>query len=162
MHDRRDERSDRDRSRHDHDGEHRRRGDHSGRDRRGERGRGSDTRFLQLEMSEVLYAEAESVTKRAFRELLLEEAKARFRERFGDQITGLAELAVDELMQDIVASLEIEARIRHRNRDEEGRRERLAGILKTARDRGPERDERQPNSNDERDDSQGPEPEEEL
>jgi hypothetical protein len=80
-------------------------------------------------MSELLYAEAESVTKQALRELLLEEAKARFRERFGDQIAGLAQLAVDELMQDVFASLDVEARIRQRNRDEEGRRGRLSEIL---------------------------------
>jgi hypothetical protein len=41
-------------------------------------------------MSELLYAEAESVTQQAFRELLLEEARSRLRERFGDQIAGLA------------------------------------------------------------------------
>jgi hypothetical protein len=81
-------------------------------------------------MSELLYAGAESVTKQAFRELLLEEAKARVRERFGDQIKGLAQLAVDEALQDIFASLDIEARIREHNREREGRGERLSGILK--------------------------------
>jgi hypothetical protein len=84
-------------------------------------------------MSEVLYAEAESVTREAFRELLLEECKARFRERFGDQITGLAQLAVDEVMQDVFASLDIEARVREQNRDQDSRRERLAGILRQCR-----------------------------
>ena len=135
MHDRRDDRSDR--GRRDRDGgdrregdecrdggPRRRRGDGSGRDQGG-----PDTRFLQLEMSKVLYADAESVTKQALRELLLEEAKARFRERFGDQIRGLAQLAVDELMQDIIASLEVEAHIQERNEDRQDRSERLAEIL---------------------------------
>jgi len=147
MHDRRDDRSDRGHSRHDHHDGHRRRGDEHGHgrgnrgpDRGRERGPGPDTRFLQLEMSEVLYAEAESVTKQAFRELLLEDAKARFRERFGSQITGLAQLAVDELMQDVFTNLEIEARIRQRNRDQEGRRERLSDVLGAGRDDGAQGD----------------------
>lgn len=131
MHDRRDDRSDR--GRRDRDGGDRRGGDEcrdGGRRQRGDGPQGGpDTRFLQLEMSKVLYADAESVTKQALRELLLEEAKARFRERFGDQIRGLAQLAVDELMQDIIASLEIEAHIQARNEDQQDRDERLADIL---------------------------------
>lgn len=107
----------------------------SGRDRErreveaGERGDGPDTRFLQLEMSQVLYAEAESVTRDALRALLLEAAKARLRERFGNRIAGLAELAADELMADIVASLNIEARIDHRRREGGRLRERLSDIF---------------------------------
>jgi hypothetical protein len=145
MHDRRDKRFERGRARRDQDGEHRRHGERHGHDRdRGEGrggGSGSDTRFLQLEMSEVLYAEAEAVTKQALRDLLLEEAKVRFRERFGDEITGLAQLAVDELMQDVLASLQVEARIHERNRDRQSRRERLSGILRAGSDRGEGNDE---------------------
>jgi len=147
MHDRRDDRRDHGRSRRDHDDGHRRRGDEHGDEHRHDRGRGDDrgpdrgggrgpdpdTRFLQLEMSKLLYAEAESVTRQAIRELLLEKAKARVRERFGDQITGLAQLAVDELLHDISASLDIEARIRERSRDDEGRGERLSDILGAGR-----------------------------
>jgi len=90
---------------------------------------GPDTRFLQLEMSQLLYAGAESVTKDAFRELLLEAAKARLRERFGDKIAGLAELAVDELLNDVLASLEIEARISARSRERDRRQDRLRDIF---------------------------------
>lgn len=79
------------------------------------RGRdGGDTRFLQLEMSQVLYGEAEGVTKQAFRELLLEAAKAHLQERFGATITRLAQLATDELLADIEASLDVEAQIQRR------------------------------------------------
>jgi hypothetical protein len=101
-----------------------------GGDRSEERGRGPDTRFLHLEMSEVLYGAAESVTKDAFRELLLEAAKARLRERFGNQLTGIAELAVDEVMSDVLANLEIEHRIREHNRQRSSRTERLRDILR--------------------------------
>lgn len=116
-------------------------GRHQGHDchARHQRG-GPDTRFLQLEMSEVLYGEAEPLAKEAFRQLLLEEAKTRLRERFGNQIAGLAQLAVDELMQDVLASLEVEERIRQRNRDREARRERLANILKGGGDQPPNRE----------------------
>ena len=82
---------------------------------RDDRGRESaDTRFLQLEMSRVLYAEAEGVTKQAFRELLLEGAKAHLRDRFGETITRLAQLATEEFLADIEASLDVEDQIQRR------------------------------------------------
>ena len=138
MHDRRDGGDDCEGSRHGRGGDDRC-GHHGGsrRDcdcergghRSAPRGDGPDTRFLQLEMSKVLYGEAESLTKQAFRDLLLEAAKARLRERFGDKITGLAELAVDELMNDVLASLDIEARIQHRTRERSRTEDRLRDIF---------------------------------
>ncbi len=89
--------------------------DHGSRNEGGERGPGSDTRFLQLEMSHVLYSEAEAVARPAFRDLLLEAAKERLRERFGEEITALANLAVDDLLKGVEASFEIEARIQRHN-----------------------------------------------
>jgi hypothetical protein len=80
-----------------------------------ERGPGPDTRFLQLEMSQVLYSEAEAVARPAFRDLLLEAAKDRLRERFGDEIRALARLAVDDLLKGMEASFEIEARLQGHN-----------------------------------------------
>ncbi len=80
-----------------------------------QRGRGGpDTRFLQLEMSRVLYGEAEDVARPAFRELLLEAAKDHLRARFGEAITGLARLAIDELLVDIQSSLDVEDQIQRR------------------------------------------------
>ena len=87
---------------------------------REQRGRdGSDTRFLQLEMSRVLYGEAQGVTKQAFRELLLDAAKDHLRKRFGPTITRLGELATEELLGDIEASLDIEDQIQ-RHQDSPG------------------------------------------
>lgn len=113
-------------------------GEHGGAERRDEGGReerrgpGPDTRFLQLEMSQLLFGEAEKVTKEAFREVLLEAAKHRLRERFGEQLRGIAELAVDEAMNDVFASLEIEACIQERHDEREQRRERLRDIFAAA------------------------------
>lgn len=90
--------------------------------------RGADTRFLQLEMSRVLYAEAEAVAKPAFRELLLEAAKNHLRTRFGSRITRLAQVAVDELLTDIEASLDVEDRI-GRRRDAGGADDRVREAL---------------------------------
>lgn len=109
-------------------------------DRRAPSGGGPDTRFLQLEMSQVLFAEAESVTREAFRELLIEAAKARFRERFGDKITGLAQLAVDELMNDVRSSLDIEGRIREHNQERARTKERLRDIFGAPEEGGPRRE----------------------
>jgi hypothetical protein len=79
-------------------------------------------------MSRVLYAEAEEVAKPALRELLLEAAKAHLRARFGDTITRLAQLAVDELVVDIEANLDIEDQIQRR-RESGGTDDRLREAL---------------------------------
>jgi hypothetical protein len=114
----RDDRNGRGRPNGDPDGER----EHRGRE-------GSDTRFLQLEMSRVLYAEAQGVTKRALRELLLDAAKAHLRERFGETITRLAELAIDELLTDIEASLDVEDQIQRRGEGYGSTPERLREVL---------------------------------
>ena len=123
------------------------RGDDRSRERRprsegGDRDRGgpgSDTRFLQLEMSQVLYAEAESVARPALRDLLLEAAKDRLRERFGEEITALANLAVDELLNDMQASFEIEARVQQYSEERRQPFERLRDIVAARRARGESR-----------------------
>ena len=131
MHDGNDGRDDRDGSREgprdDRSREQRPRADGGGGPRRD--GPDSDTRFLQLEMSQVMYSEAEAVTRPAFRELLLEAAKDRLRERFGEKITALANLAVDELLDGAQASFEIEARIQQQGEERRPSRERLREIL---------------------------------
>jgi hypothetical protein len=119
MNERRDDDNDRDRRpRDDRNGQ-------GGPDRDSDQGGGgSDTRFLQLEMSRVLYQEAEDVTRPAFRELLREAAKDHLRARFGDTISRLAQLAVDELLIDIEANLDIEDQIQRR-RESAGTDDRL-------------------------------------
>ena len=103
--------------------------DGDGDQERGGPGSGPDTRFLQFEMSQVLFGEAESVAKDALRALLLDAAKTRMQERFGSQIVGLAELAVDELLADILESLNVETRVHHRQRQQDRLKERLFDIL---------------------------------
>lgn len=90
---------------------------------------GPETNFLDLELSKVLYSEADGVTREAFRELLKEAAKRRLQERWGDRIVALANLAVDELLADAEANLEIEAQIGARNRARRAVEERVAEIL---------------------------------
>ena len=101
----------------------------------GRGGPGADTRFLQLELSQVMYAEAEAVARPAFRDLLLEAAKDRLRERFGEEITALAQLAVDELLKDVQASFEIEAQIQGYNEERRPPRERLREVFAARRAR---------------------------
>ena len=100
-----------------------------------ERGGGPDTRFLQLEMSQVLYAEAEDVARPAFRALLLDAAKDHLSQRFGKQITALAQLAVDELSTGMLSSLEIEARIQQHDGERSPAQERLRNIFGRANSR---------------------------
>ena len=113
--------------------ERRPRGEGGGRDGGGP---GSDTRFLQLEMSQVLYAEAEAVARPAFRDLLHEAAKERLRERFGEEITALANLAIDEMLNEMQASFEIEARIQQYGDERRQPFERLQEIVAARRARG--------------------------
>ena len=105
----------------------------------GRGGPGADTRFLQLEMSQVMYAEAEAVARPAFRELLLEAAKNQLRERFGEKITALAQLAVDELLKDVQASFEIEARIQQQKEERRPPSEQLRDLFAAPRARGESR-----------------------
>ena len=102
-------------------------------------GPGADSRFLQLELSQVMYAEAEAVARPAFRDLLLEAAKDRLRERFGEEITALAQLAVDELLNGAQASFEIEARIQQRNEERRPPSEQLRDLFAAPRARGESR-----------------------
>lgn len=110
---------------HDHDHGH-------GHDHRDRGGGAPDTQFLDLELSKVLFGEADSITREAFRELLKDAAKRRLLERWGQRITALAELAVDELIADAEANLEIEARIAARTQARAQLDDRVAAILAAA------------------------------
>ena len=123
-------------------GDDRSREDRPRSDDRGPEERGApraDTRFLQLELSQVMYAEAESVARPAFRDLLLEAAKARLRERFGEEITAVAQLAVDEFLSDVQASFEIEERIQQHNEERRSPREQLRELFAAKGTRGESR-----------------------
>ena len=115
--------------------------DSESREHNDERGGGESgpaaANFLDLEISKVLFSEAEGITRAAFKELLKDAAKERLRERFGERIRTIAHLAVDELMEDVLANLTIEAKIRERNekrRDLEGRVRSILGGLNAAGD----------------------------
>ncbi len=102
------------------------RGGPGGEDRRGP----PDSAFLNLEMSRVMYAEAEQLAKEAGRELMRDAVKARLRERLGDRLDAIARLAADELADDILANLDIEAHIDERRRARQGLPGRLAEALR--------------------------------
>lgn len=89
----------------------------------------TDTQFLDLEISQVLYGEASGVARDAFRELLREAVKARLKERFGAKIDALAKIAADELADDIETNLSIEASIRARKDALRGREEAIRRAL---------------------------------
>lgn len=113
---------------HDHDGG--RRGPDGGGPPDGGRRGPPDSSFLNLEMSKVMYAEAEQLAKEAGRELLKEALKARLRERLGDMIEALARVAADELADDILANLDIESRIDDRRRQKGDLASRLSDALR--------------------------------
>jgi hypothetical protein len=96
-------------SHHEHECEHH---DHAHTEERG----APDTGFLDLEISKVLFDEAEGITRKAFRELLEEAAKRHWQARWGERIDALAKLAVDQLIADIEANQKVEATIAERKR----------------------------------------------
>ena len=75
----------------------------------GGRDRGpAKARFLDLEPSLMLAGAAEKASRKALEELLVDAAKARLRERWGDRIDGLAAAAVDKYLSEMESSLDVE------------------------------------------------------
>jgi hypothetical protein len=95
-----------------------------------EGGDGPDTRFLDFELHKVMYSEAESIVREAYRELLKDAVKQRLQTRWGARITALAELAADEAMADADANFEIQARIEARNAARRSLEDRIQAIIR--------------------------------
>lgn len=112
-------------SHHDHDDCHDHGGDNHG---------GPDTRFLDFELHKVMYDEAESIVREAYRELLKDAAKQRLQARWGERIAALANLAADEAMADADANFQIQALIGARNDARRSLEDRIQAII--ARDEG--------------------------
>jgi len=96
---------------------------------RGREGGPEDSTFLDLEISKVLAAEADALSRDAAREILRDAIKARLVERIGPRLTRLGRLAADELADDIEANLEIEARIAARRDARKNRDQRVEAAL---------------------------------
>ena len=94
-------------------------------DRPGQPGRGPDTRFLQMEVSQRLVDIAESLTGEVFKALLAEEIRAELRDRLGGAIADLARTTVDSMISDLQANLAVETRIQERSDETARVRERL-------------------------------------
>ena len=92
-------------------------------------GGGPDTRFLDFELDKVMYDGAESLVREASRELLNEAIKKRLQEVWGERITALANLAVDEFVADVEANLQIQALIVARNEAHGGVEAKVRRIL---------------------------------
>jgi hypothetical protein len=95
-----------------------------------ERGGGPDTRFLDFELHKVMYSEAETVVREAYRELIKDAIKQRLQSRWGARITALAHLAADEAMADTDANFEIQARIEARNAARRSLEDRIQAIIR--------------------------------
>ncbi len=79
----------------------------------GERGP-QGTEFLDLEISQVIAGEAAALTREVVRELLREALRGRIRERLGERLDAVARVAADAFVDDVEASLAVEARIQQR------------------------------------------------
>jgi len=104
---------------HDHDGKH------------GDQGRGGPegTQFLDLEISRVLFGEAENLAREAVRDLLRESLRDRLRERLGTRLEALAHVAADALAEEVEANLGIESIIRDQSAKKRDIEERLRAAL---------------------------------
>ena len=96
----------------------------------GAEGSGPDTHFLDFELHKVMYDEAESIVREAYRELLKDAVKQRLASRWGARITALAQLAADEAMADTDANFEIQAKIEARNAARQTLEDRIQAIIR--------------------------------
>ncbi len=90
------------------------------------------THFLDLEVSKVLYGEAEALTREAARELLKDAIKERLRARLGPRLEAIARIAADELADDIEANLAVETIVAERRHARAGREEAIRKALAPA------------------------------
>ena len=90
---------------------------------------GPNTEFLDFELEKVMFEEAESIVRDAFRMLLRKAAKKRIKELWGDRIKALAHLAVDEALADADASFAVQEIIETRNEAKKSLEERIRGII---------------------------------
>ncbi|PRP91234.1 hypothetical protein ENSA5_57090 [Enhygromyxa salina] len=104
--------------------------DHDQHDEQPHQGGGPNTSFLDFELHKVMYDEAESIVREAYRELLKDAAKRRLEQRWGDRIAALANLAVDEAIADADANFEIQAQIEARNEAQRSIEERIQTIIR--------------------------------
>jgi hypothetical protein len=100
-------------------------GRHQGHEDRGPEG----TEFLDLEMSRVLFGEAEGLAREAARDLLRDALKERLRERLGPRLQAIAHVAADALADDVEANLGIEDLIRAHGERRRNVEERLRAAL---------------------------------
>ncbi len=104
--------------------------DHDGPNDGGREGRGpGGPEFLDLELTQMLFAEGERMAKAVALDLMREAIRERLAERLGDQLAAIGHLAADELADDVEANLAIEARIGERQAAKSDLAERLAAAL---------------------------------
>jgi hypothetical protein len=105
------------------------------RDRRSSGGPGDtgapETQFLDLEISSVLFDEADRLCREAARELLRDAIRSRLDERLGDHLREIGRLAADALADDIETNLEIESLIIDRRAARSSIGDRVREIMRT-------------------------------
>jgi hypothetical protein len=94
-----------------------------------EPGPGNTTQFLQLEISQMLFSEAQTMARQVALELMREAMRERLRERLGDRLAALGKLAADDLLEDLEANLTIERAIRAHKERSADVQQRLAAAL---------------------------------
>ena len=105
---------------------------------RKDHGRGpgpTGTEFLDLEMSRVLYGEAEGLAREAVRDILRGALQERLRARLGNRLEAIAHLAADALADEVEANLGIERIVRSQGERKRDVEERLRIAL--TREEGP-------------------------
>lgn len=93
-------------------------------------GGGPSAAFLDLEISQVLFGEAQQAARQVALELMREAMRERLGERLGEQLAALGKLAADELADDIEANLRIEAAIGERTRKSQELAAQVADAMK--------------------------------
>jgi hypothetical protein len=90
-----------------------------------------ETQFLDLEISSVLYGEADRLCREAARDLMREAIRQRLDERLGDHLREVGRIAADVLADDIETNLEIESLIVDRRAGRASIGERVREIMRS-------------------------------
>ena len=101
-------------------------------------GKGPDTNFLDFELDKVMYEEATSVVREAYRELLKDAAKRHIQATWGKRIEALAQLAVDEALADTAANFVVQAQIAARNEAKRALEDKVKAIIEGGEGDDPE------------------------
>lgn len=105
----------------------------SGHERSGGRSGPEGSHFLDLEITRMLYGQAEKIAMEAARDIVKEAITARLRERMGDELEAIAVVAADAIADDFEANRRIEEVLEARRDERRDLKQRIHEAVRESR-----------------------------